>query len=97
MTGFYNMYFSAETYRILIVGEEKSGKTVIQSLKIIFYFIFRLDKKRLINFYLNVFIKKTYFEHLKQKLTGRGTPLNSIIPTTGLNRKKIINFSQFPN
>jgi len=29
MTGFYNMYFSAETYRILIVGEEKSGKTVI--------------------------------------------------------------------
>lgn len=28
MSGFYNMYFSAQVYRILIVGEEKSGKTV---------------------------------------------------------------------
>lgn len=28
MSGYYNMYFSAQTFRILIVGEEKSGKTV---------------------------------------------------------------------
>ena len=28
MSGFYNWYFAVPTYRILIIGEEKSGKTV---------------------------------------------------------------------
>ncbi len=74
ITGFYDSYFSIPTYRVLIIGDEKSGKTVKQSfIKIKFYKIF----------YGYI---KTYFEHLKLKFTGRGTPLNSIIPTTGLNR-----------
>ena len=77
------MYFSAQLYRILIVGEEKSGKTVISKI-----YITKI---------LWTYKIKTYFEHLKHKFTGRGTPLDSIIPTTGLNRKEIIYLTQFPN
>lgn len=56
ISGFLSWYFQRPTLKMLIVGEEKSGKS-------------------------------TYLEQLKYIYTGRCTPLDYILPTSGLNCK----------
>ena len=69
ISGYLNYYLQQPTFKFLIIGEEKSGKSVNKK------FIFFFNKKQ------------TYLEQLKFIYTGKGTPLDYILPTSGLNRK----------
>ena len=65
VSGFMNIMLEKPLYKILIIGEESVGKTVI----------------------LILFKVQTFLEQLKFRYTGRCTPIDFILPTSGLNRK----------
>ena len=75
LSGFMNILLEKPLYKLLIIGEEKVGKTVSKTTHIINLNI------------SNIFIIQTFLEQLKYTYTGRCTPLDLILPTSGLNCK----------
>ena len=73
VSGLIDWYFKTPTLRILIVGEESCGKTVIFVNYIIIY-----------SFFIEI---QTFFEKIKEQYLGKKTPLSYIVPTSGLNCK----------